>query len=119
MQGFEIDKPVADAAADHPFPRCGMVEHRFAQDQRVGLRSRCADEGRDHSGGMLAIRVHGQHMREAAGNGVAQTMQDGRALAAVACKRQHGQSLVRLRHPHELFTGAVGASVNHHADKFA
>jgi hypothetical protein len=65
MQRLQLGPPVGDPPSAHAQQRRLGAEDGQAEDQRFGIRTRRFHEGGDAAGRVLAIRIHGEHMREA------------------------------------------------------
>jgi hypothetical protein len=104
-------------AALHPHRRRLRAEDRLPEHHRVRRLQRGLHEAGDVVHGMLAVRIHGQHMGEAGGLGFLQAGEDGRALAAIVRQRQDAQAGIGDGEVGEPPVRAVGAAVDHHPDR--
>ncbi len=66
---------------------------------------------------MLAIGIHGQHMREARLLGRAQAMQNGAPLPPILGPAEHTQSWVAPRPCGKRLAGAIGAAIDDDPDR--
>src|SRR5215472_12203884 len=111
---LELGPPVGDAPPPQADARCARVEDRRAEDHGLGRRARCAHESPDALRRMLAVGVHGEHVRVAGARRRGEPIEDRRALAAVTRPDQHPQSRVVPPQPGKQSRRAVGAAVDDH-----
>jgi hypothetical protein len=114
---FQIRPPVRDAPATHPQQRCRRIEHRPAEDHRVGLFGGGAHEGGNQRRRVLAVGVHRQRLGEAGLSCRLQAVQHRGTLALVGRQLEHAQAGQRGGEFTQALRRAIGAAVDHHPDR--
>jgi hypothetical protein len=88
---FDFGECVGEPAADNAHHGRGVVKYRRAENHRFRDSAGKREEFGNQSGRVLTVPIHYQHMCETRGGGGAQTIQNGRSLAAVARPDEHAQ----------------------------